>query len=179
MKICFFGSSFNPPHIGHLQIVEGLKKLNFDKILIVPTGNPEYKKIDISTEMRMKLVESFIRLCNVDVSYHEIENHFSYTVESLKYLEICDNNDVYFALGGDSVNSLPSWEYFSELKEMVTFVIVKRNGYKLDESVLKKIKYMMLDVTTTNISSSSLRTNVDQNYIPNEIYKIIKVNNLY
>ena len=53
-KIAIFGSTFNPPHIGHLEIVsKALDFFNFDKVFIVPTGNPPHKNVeDFSPEVR-------------------------------------------------------------------------------------------------------------------------------
>lgn len=179
MKICIFGSSFNPPHIGHVQIVEGLKQLGFDKILVVPTGNPNHKKIEISTEDRLDLITEFVKLCDVDVSMHEIENNFEYTVESLDYLNFSAEDEVFFAIGSDSVNSLPTWDYFDRLKTMVTFVVIDRPGIEMDPKVLEQINYVYLDTKTADISSSSLRKDINPKFIPEEVYQIICERNLY
>lgn len=179
MKICIFGSSFNPPHIAHMQIVEGLKTMNFDQILIVPTGNPNHKKIEITTDQRLALINEFVQICDVDVSFHEIENKFAYTVESLEFLNFDSGVEIYFAIGSDSVNSLPSWDYYERLKEMVTFVVIKRPGIEIDQRVLKQINYVELEIETADISSSQLRANLDRAYIPKSIYNIICEKQLY
>lgn len=179
MKICIFGSSFNPPHLGHVQIVEGLKQMNFDQILIVPTGNPNHKQITIRIEDRLALIEAFGQLCNVQVSLHEIENNFEYTVESLEYLNFDQDDEIYFAIGSDSVNSLPTWDKFEQLKQMVTFVIIKRPGIEFDNSVLSQINYVYLNIETADISSSALRQKLDEQFIPSEIYQIIVERQLY
>ncbi len=177
--VCLFGSSFNPPHIGHVQIVEGLKTKNFDQLLIVPTGVPNHKQINISEEDRIALIEAFAKVCDVDISYHEIENQFSYTVESLQYLNYDNKTTVYFVIGADSLNNLQTWDYYDELIKMVTFIIVNRSHYPLDESILKQINYQLLDVTTADISSSALREKLDEKYIPKPIMDVIINRKLY
>lgn len=179
MKICIFGSSFNPPHLGHLQIVEGLKQLDFDRVLIVPTGNPNHKQIEVSTEDRMAMIKEFVNLCKVEVSFHEIENNFAYTVESLAYLNFAPSDQVYFTIGSDSVNSLPTWDYFEQLKSQVIFVVVNRPGVAIDQSVLEQINYLMLDVDTADVSSSQLRKKLDRELIPESIFKVICERHLY
>ncbi len=178
MKICLFGSSFNPPHIAHQQIIEGLKKLDFDQVMIVPTGNPNHKKINISNQERMMLVAAFAKECDVDVSYHEVENEFAYTVESLDYLNFMESDQVFFTIGGDSVNSLPTWDYYENLKSRVTFVIVNRPGIILDQSVLEQIDYICLDVETTDVSSTELRANLNPKLLPQSVYRAIIENNI-
>lgn len=179
MKICIFGSSFNPPHIAHQEIVLGLKKINFDKLIIVPTGNPNHKKIDISLEDRLNMVQIFAKTNEVDVSLHEVENQFAYTYESLQYLNFDNSVEIYFTIGGDSVNDLEKWDYFEKLKEMVTFVIVNRSGYELNAEILNKINYIMLDTKTTEVSSSELRANLNKELLQPEIYEYIINHKLY
>lgn len=179
MNICIFGSSFNPPHIAHMQIVEGLKQMNFDQTIIIPTGNPNHKKIEISNQDRIELIDKFAELCDVEVSYHEIEHEFAYTVESLEYMNFKSDDHIYLTVGSDSVNTLPTWDYFDKLRKMVTFVVVKRPGIELDSKVLEQINYVALDITTTDISSSQLRKNLDSHYIPQSIYEIIIDKGLY
>ncbi|WOO89401.1 nicotinate-nicotinamide nucleotide adenylyltransferase [Mollicutes bacterium LVI A0078] len=178
MKICLFGSSFNPPHIAHKQIVEGLKELGFDQVVIIPTGNPNHKKINITNTERMMLVAAFAKECDVDVSYHEVENEFAYTVESLDYLNFKDSDQVYLTIGGDSVNTLPTWDYFENLKSRVTFVIVDRPGVILDRDVLAQIDYIQLDIETTDVSSTELRNNLNPKLLPTLVYETIVDNGI-
>lgn len=179
MRVCIFGSSFNPPHIAHQEIVLGLKQLEFDKLLIVPTGNPNHKKIGISLEDRLNMACIFAKTNNVDISLHEVENQFAYTYESLQYLNFDITTEIYFTIGGDSVNDLEGWDYFDKLKEMVRFVIVNRSGYQLNENILNKIDYVILDIETTAISSSELRTKVNSKLLQPEIYNYIIEHKLY
>ena len=45
MKICLFGGTFDPPHLGHLLIAQTVfEEENFDKILFIPAYNPPHKK---------------------------------------------------------------------------------------------------------------------------------------
>ena len=39
MKVGFFGGSFDPPHLGHKQIVDYCIEI-FDRLLIIPNRNP-------------------------------------------------------------------------------------------------------------------------------------------
>ena len=45
MKILLFGGAFDPPHRGHISILEKASKYtDFDKIIVMPTGTPTHKK---------------------------------------------------------------------------------------------------------------------------------------
>lgn len=44
MKIGIFGGTFNPPHKGHLRLIETFAdKLELDKVLIIPDKRPVHK----------------------------------------------------------------------------------------------------------------------------------------
>ncbi len=44
IKKAIFGGTFDPIHNGHLHIAyEALYKLNLDKIIFMPSGNPPHK----------------------------------------------------------------------------------------------------------------------------------------
>ena len=45
MRKGIFGGTFNPIHIGHINIAYGaIYKLNLDKIVFMPNGNPPHKR---------------------------------------------------------------------------------------------------------------------------------------
>ena len=43
-KIAMFGGSFNPPHMGHLELAEKfIRELKLDKLLLIPVFTPPHK----------------------------------------------------------------------------------------------------------------------------------------
>ena len=44
MKVCLFGGTFDPPHLGHLIIAQTIFEAeNFDQIVFVPAYQPPHK----------------------------------------------------------------------------------------------------------------------------------------
>ncbi len=57
-NIALFGGAFDPPHLGHTAIIINLlKRREFDKIVIVPTGLREDKDYHIPNTVRKEMVE--------------------------------------------------------------------------------------------------------------------------
>ena len=59
MKVAFYLGSFNPPHYGHLTVInEGLRNFGMDKIVIVPAmHNPSKKEKPAPFDIRCSWME--------------------------------------------------------------------------------------------------------------------------
>ena len=54
MKTCFFGGTFDPPHIGHLIVAEYIMEWgDFDKVIFIPSYKPPHKLENISSVIDM------------------------------------------------------------------------------------------------------------------------------
>jgi len=76
VKTALFGGSFDPPHIGHKEIVKKVLKLpDIDRVVVVPTYlNPFKKSFDFSPKERFESVELiFFDIENVIISDYEIK----------------------------------------------------------------------------------------------------------
>ena len=63
MKICLFGGTFDPPHIGHLLIAQTVCEAeDFDKILFIPAFTSPHKKSITSVEHRIEMVKTEVML---------------------------------------------------------------------------------------------------------------------
>lgn len=57
-KIAVFGSAFNPPSLGHKDVIESLA--HFDKVLLLPSISHAWGKQMLDYEIRCQLVDLFI-----------------------------------------------------------------------------------------------------------------------
>ena len=57
MKICLFGGTFDPPHIGHLLLAQTIfEEESFDKVLFIPAYQPPHKNNISPVEDRLKTI---------------------------------------------------------------------------------------------------------------------------
>ena len=90
MKICLFGGTFNPPHIGHLLIAQTVcEEENFDKIIFIPANKPPHKSNIASVQHRLAMLEIAIS-GNPKFSISDIEimrGGISYSIETIKKIK--------------------------------------------------------------------------------------------
>ena len=174
MQIAIFGGSFDPIHLAHVAIVNNaLNYLNIDKIYVVPTYlNPFKSSFQIDPQTRFKLLKKvFKNFQNVEICNFEIEqNRPTYSIETVKYLKKTSNaSKIYFIIGADNLKNLDKWYQIEELKKLVEFVVVTRNGYNIEN--LNTLKTLDVHI---DISSTELREKLDLNFIPDEIRQEIQ-----
>ena len=155
MNIAVFGGSFDPFHKGHLQVIkETIKSLDIDKLFVVPTYlNPFKKSFMIDENERFqKVKEALSGFEKVEVLDYEIKQRRQIsTYETINYLKIkYDLDKIYLIIGADNLKSLHKWHNYEELKELVEFVVAKRDGIEVPK------EYKSLEVNV-DISSTYLR----------------------
>ena len=169
MRIAIFGGSFDPLHIAHVAIVnDSLKKLDIDKLIIVPTYlNPFKNSFYLDPITRFELLKKvFYKFDNVEISDYEItQQKPSYSIDTVNYLKnLYKPSKIYLIIGEDNMENLEKWYKYDELKKLVEFVIASRAGFESK----KANEFKCLDINI-DISSTQLREKINLDYIPREI----------
>jgi nicotinate-nucleotide adenylyltransferase len=156
-SVALFGGSFDPPHFGHLSIIENaIEMLNIDKLVVVPTFlNPFKVGSHYEPKERLKLSNTlFGKIPKVLIDDYEIKNGKSTpTAQTLKHFQKKYSVD-YIIIGADNLASITKWYNFDWLNSEVTWVIATRVGHHLDVTVLKKHKILKIEA---DISSTQIR----------------------
>ena len=195
-SIGIFGGSFNPPLNSHLILVEEVlkSKLNIDKIIFVPVST-KYNKLNLVDNIHRYNMLKLLCKNNpkLEVSKIELEaKRQLYTIETLNILQNkYTNANLYFILGTDNLKELSSWKDPEEILQKYKIIVLGRNedsAYDIIEKdeLLKKYKDSFINLNNKRISLSStfvrneLKDNKDiSKYVPKDIKKYIKENNLY
>ena len=182
-SIALFGTSADPPTIGHKKILEELSKIYAFTISYV-SNNPKKKHIeDIS--IRSHLLKTLIDdLDNPKILFNQ-KMSSQWAVESIKKCkEIYKFNNLDFVIGSDLINDIFYWKNFDKIILEVSFFIILREGYPLEANTLKmletyRVKFKISTIKTPNISSSKFRLNFNYSNLPTSLIDIVKKNNLY
>jgi len=182
-SIALFGTSADPPTIGHKKILEELSKIYAFTISYV-SNNPKKKHIeDIS--IRSHLLKTLIDdLDNPKILFNQ-QISSQWAVESIKKCkEIYKFNNLDFVIGSDLIKDIFYWKNFDKIILEVSFFIILREGYPVESNTLKmletyKVKFTISNIKIPNISSSKLRSNFNYSNLPTSLIEIVKKNNLY
>lgn len=174
-KIGIFGGSFNPPHVGHLNVVSTIqKKLGIDKIHIIPAAqNPLKHPIEgASPEHRLEMARlAFSSYGDASViDDREIKRGGkSYSIDTINELaEQYPGDELFLIMGNDVFGELGSWKDVPKILERVNVIVVSRPGAELPEtkeelpaflrSYAKDFDFNIVELTTgKNIQFVSLK----------------------
>ncbi len=170
MKKAIFGGTFDPIHIGHINIAyEALYNLTLDKVIFMPNGNPPHKtnKIITPANIRYEMVQEAIKEeASFEISDYEMKNKdISYTYKTLQHFnEFEKDTEWYFLTGVDSLMDLNKWKNVDIILEKCNLVVFSRPGFSEEEIIKmksniektynKKILYLnmsIIDVSSTGI----------------------------
>ena len=182
-SIALFGTSADPPTIGHKKILEELSKIYAFTISYV-SNNPKKKHIeDIS--IRSHLLKTLIEdLDNPKILFNQSVSS-QWAVESIKKCkEIYEFNNLDFVIGSDLIKDIFYWKNFDKIILEVSFFIILREGYPVESNTLKmletyNVKFKISTIKIPETSSSNFRLNFNCSNLPTSLIDIVKKNNLY
>ncbi len=182
-SIALFGTSADPPTIGHKKILEELSKIYALTIGYVSNNPNKNHKEDIS--IRSHLLKTLIEdLDNPRILFNQNVSS-QWALESIKKCKrIYELNNLDFVIGSDLIKDIFYWKNFDKITNEVCFLVILREGYPVESNTLKmlgtyKVKFKISTIKIPNISSSKLRSNLNYSNLPTSLIDIVKKNNLY
>lgn len=158
-KGLFFGS-FNPIHLGHLNIAQYvLNYMDIDKVVfIVSPQNPFKTELELwSAERRLELIRKTIE-DNPRLEVSDIEFTLpkpSYTYQTLEALEAQNTGDSFSILmGADTLSSLDKWRNPEKILSYPILVYPRINSTSNPYPTHRNIQIMsspILEISATNI----------------------------
>lgn len=205
MHIVLFGGSFNPPHLGHLIVIQqafepipktvpslSLGKGRVDELWILPCYRHTFQKNLAPTKQRLKmsrlLIDELSSAIKSKVKLETIETDHRLSGETYEALQLLKekypNHTFTFLMGTDQLKDFKKWGNWRKLLEEMPFYIYPRSGYKNDINFPNMTLLESPTQVITNISSTIVRERIINNQtidfiIPALISNYIRKNNLY
>lgn len=202
MKIGIFGGTFNPIHIGHMNIADNAARdLKLDLVLFVPSSNPYTKLNDnMATHYNRQMMaviatqhDHRFRVC--DDYIEPGQPTYTYiTVKKLK--ELYKEDKLYLILGEDAYIDFCKWKNYQELiKDITGFYVCPRDNKVSHDSLevlydnLRYLNpslevYVSADSYELTISSTEIRKRINEDkscryLLPEGVYQYILDHKLY
>ena len=135
MKICIYGGSFNPPHLGHTAALRAVRAaIRPDLTLVIPDRIPPHKELTAGSpepaERLLMTMMAFADEPGVEVSDMELHRSGkSYTADTVRELSACNPDaELYLVIGTDMLTTFEQWHDFRYLLAQVTLVALARTG---------------------------------------------------
>ncbi|MGN0853103.1 MAG: nicotinate-nicotinamide nucleotide adenylyltransferase [Kiritimatiellia bacterium] len=132
-RIGIFGGSFDPIHLGHVDVAErAAAACGLARVLVVPAKTSPFKTDgppSLPDDLRWRLVlaacEGHPLLEPSDMEL--VRGGVSYAVDTVRAVKAArPEADIYFIVGADSVAGLPRWKDWENLRKLCTFVSFPR-----------------------------------------------------
>ena len=161
--VVLFGGSFDPPHLGHLEIIKKLDS-SYKRVIIIPAFcNPFKHKPTAPIHTRIAwLRELCAGLKRVEISDFEARaNRVVYAIEYVRHYA-GKYGGIGLALGSDALESLPSWREASEIVRLARIVPIVRDlacGLESQSGFTKQAENKKVD-SSNEAFLSSLRADL-------------------
>jgi nicotinate-nucleotide adenylyltransferase len=173
MRLGLYGGSFDPVHYGHLLLAECCREaLTLDEVWLIPAAVAPHKQAREITpgRQRLEMLELAVggseplRASRIELDRGGV----SFTVDTLAAVQAQrPEASLFFLLGADSLNDLPTWREPRRLCELAMPVVVRRGGApEPDFDVLKplvsaaklaEIRAAQVQMPLIELSSTDLR----------------------
>lgn len=141
-----FGGAFDPPHVGHEEVVRGLfVNPGAKRVVVVPSACPPHKPCVAKTEDRVAMTKLCFADSNVVIDLFEIEkmqqckssNQKTYSYDSIEYLRN-KFGPLAFVIGTDQLEKIETWYRFPEVLNLCHWIVLARkpDGFEIAQKKL-------------------------------------------
>lgn len=140
-RLGVFGSSFNPPTLGHAILLgEAAWQLGLDRTILVPTGEAWHKETGTPPPAASRLAlarAAFESWPGLEISPVEVEREGpSYTYETLEAIHSANpDSQIFFVAGADAALGIGEWRRPERVLELARFAVAPRPEFSRAEVV--------------------------------------------
>ena len=191
MKICLFGGTFDPPHIGHLLLAQTIfEEESFDKVLFVPAYKPPHKNNISPVQNRVEMLNLAVRENpNFEISDIELRRGgISYAIDTIKDIKTelnLSKNNCYYLIGSDTLLDFHSWKKPREILKECNVIVAIRPGFRpsdLAPWILRRVHFSNIprfEISSRNIRARWVKNKTIRYMVTLPVWEYIDKNKLY
>ena len=182
-SIALFGTSADPPTLGHQALLSELTKI-FPKVITWASDNPD-KKHQIPLLKRTELLRILVKKISHPKLELVQELSSPRTINTLKKaFQLWPEANFSFVIGSDLAIQVPKWLNARSILNKTKIAIAMRDGWPISDKQLEEIKKLggkieLLPFKIPESSSSKFRKSPQEFLVPEEIIPLLLAENLY
>lgn len=188
--VALYGGSFDPVHCAHLLVARAaLEHLSLDRVIFIPAAQSPLKRsaTTASDGQRIKMLQlATAEEPRFVVDSSEIERGgTSYTIDTIQAFQVQNPLfQLYWIIGADQFELLPKWHRIEDIAARLTFIVLRRPGYQITESLVPSLKYVAIEAPLMPHSSSGIRALLGEgrsaeDLLPASVEAFISAHGLY
>jgi nicotinate-nucleotide adenylyltransferase len=182
-QLALFGTSADPPTIGHQLLLEGLLQL-FPQVVTWASDNP-IKSHGAPLELRSQMLAALVAQIANPRLQHVQQLSSPWAIETLRRAAArWPHTELVFVVGSDLVGQIHRWKQAAALLAGCRLAIAPRQGWPLAPGELPALERLgarleLLPLTVPATASSALRDRPDRDQIPAGVWSLLLLHNLY
>lgn len=186
MKGFFFGS-FDPPHIGHVNVVTtALNSGLVDEVKVIPAFKSVWKNTETPFSLRLAMCQAaFSNL--IKVSVLDIEEGLSKgnplpTYKVIDYLKSTEENPFKIIVTTETYSEIPLWQNGEDILKWNDFIIVDSSHFFKENLDIRENNIIFapdITICSTNLREKIQNGKIVKPFIDDKTLSIINKFNLY
>jgi nicotinate-nucleotide adenylyltransferase len=150
VSVMLFGGAFDPPHIGHVALLEAAReRFSPDEVRVFVVAEPGHKDVLADAPFRLRLAQAAFPDADVQLDDH------AYTVDMLRDLGV---EDPLFLIGADEWRDLATWKEPDEVLRLARLGVGTRAGVEDSPNASERVTFFHFD--SPPVSSRDVRARV-------------------
>jgi nicotinate-nucleotide adenylyltransferase len=150
VTVALFGGAFDPPHVGHVALLEAAReRFGPDDLRVFVVANPGHKEVAADAETRLRLARAAFP--DADVKLDDQAR----TVDMLRDLEL---DDPLFLIGADEWRDFPTWKEPDEVLRLARLGVGTRAGVEAGAGGPERVTFFQFE--SPPVSSRDIRARV-------------------
>ena len=144
-----FGGAFDPPHAGHLALVEAAKRhFGDERVLVLVAADPGHREVVSSAADRLALAQAAFPGERVELDEHPR------TIDMLRARRL---DDPVLLIGSDQLADFPTWKEPGAVLELARLAVAARPGFEVTDL---PPGVTLFEIEPTSVSSTEIRRRV-------------------
>lgn len=144
-----FGGAFDPPHNGHVALIEGaVAQFDLPRVLVLVSERPGHRPVVAPAEARLRLAEAAF-------PSHAVElDPFPRTIDLLRAR---DFGEAILLIGADQFREFARWREPEAVLERVRLGVATRPGFDVPDVPLARGRVSFFEIEPVPVSGTEVR----------------------